>query len=217
MALKVKIWTPKFEEIQKLFASEYSLKILVIIYQMSRQGRQLCAADVAKLLNIHVTTAKKNLELLSEYEFLEKEEFPHRPGKPTYFQMKKSEITITLNMETLIENIDQTDNISELPNPSIRENPNLPPRVTYNINNDGLVKEIIVKSRTKGRKTIKRKIVLKKDETNLMKYLPHPTMDSKSFQDILKEANIIDYYNAKMLFEFVKKLMKYDIVEVIES
>ena len=214
MVSKMLLWTPTYQEFQSLISSDYTLKILILIHKMSNDGHRLCAADVSKMIGVHITTAKKNLDLLSQIGLINGEVFINKPGKPTYFSIKHDMVNITLDLNKLADTISENVSISTLPSLLIREQPNLSPRVVYNFNDDGLVKEIIVKRKTKAKKMIKQRIVLKKNEVLLMKFLPHPTMKMKSFQDILKEIGIEDYYIGKILYEFVIKLKKYEIIEV---
>lgn len=216
MVSKMLSWTPTYQEFQSLISSDYTLRILVLIHKMSDDGHHLCAADVSKMMGIHITTAKKNLDLLSQIGFISGEVFANKPGKPTYFSIKHDIVNINLDLNKLADTANENMSISTLPSLLIREQPNLSPRVIYKFDDNGLVTEIVVKKKTKGKKSIKQRIVLKKNETSLMKYLPHPTMKLKSFQDILRNIGIEDYYIGKILYNFVIKLKKYEIIEVKE-
>ncbi len=214
MVLKVELWTPTYQEFQDLFSNDYSLKILSILHQMHLENRTLCAADVAKLLDIHISTAKKYLDLLADKSFVNKEFFPNKQGKPTYYSIKSMKINVNLDLERLSKNIQENVEFNSLPNPKIREKPNLEPRIAYKVNDEGLVTEILVKKLTKAKRRVQQQITLTDIQSAFMKYLPHPTMKTESFQSISKKAGVQDFFNMKMLVPFLDKLVKHDIIEV---
>ncbi|MFX0123840.1 MAG: hypothetical protein ACFFAE_09400 [Candidatus Hodarchaeota archaeon] len=203
------IWGLDYSSFQELFANEYSLKILALIYQ---KRNPLCAADISKLLDIHISTAKKYLDLLAEKNFLKSEKHLHKPGKPTFYFLLVDTIDISLDLSQIVETMDVplvTDNI---PNPLVRENTNFTPRVLFHLDKKDMVNKISVKIRTKAKKTIVHKILLSETESQFMKYIPHPTMEPKPFLDICSKAGISDYYSIKEAYNFAEKLLKYDII-----
>jgi len=173
-----------------------------------------CAADMAKLLDIHVSTAKKYLDLFFNCDFLERQVISNKPGKPTYFYPKSSQITITLDMNYIARSL--TTNLDEgsLTDPLIRQRLDPELGVTYDIGSDRIYRKITVKKRTKARRFVKQKLELSRTEGQFMKYLPHPTMEHDSFLQVCKDAGIVDYYEIKSLHFFVKKLEKLGIVEI---
>ena len=50
---------PNYQQFQELFANEYALKLLVIIYQQCQKDIFPCAADLSKVLGIHISTVSK--------------------------------------------------------------------------------------------------------------------------------------------------------------
>jgi len=214
MGFTLKTWAPKYHEFQKMFANDYALKILAIL---SQQSEKLCAADVARILEIHISTAKKYLDLLFNYQFIDRELIPNKPGKPTYYSAKSTQIEIMINIDAIAQEINKESQKDALPNPYIRETPNLQPRITYVFNKTGLVEAIIIKRRTKAKRIVKQKITLNKAESVFMKYLPHPSMQAERFLTICERTQLKNYFTIKGLVSFVKKLKKYDIIEVIDS
>ncbi|MFW9992956.1 MAG: hypothetical protein ACFFD4_13015 [Candidatus Odinarchaeota archaeon] len=206
------VWKPSYQEFQTVFSNDYSLRILSIL---SRKNQIICAADVAKLLDIHISTAKKYLDVLCDYQFIDKEFFPDKPGKPTYYTIKAREFTIMLDLPYLAQTLHEQSERSPLPNPLIREKPDLPPRVTYILDNAGIVKGLVVKKRTKARRYVKQRITLSKDESNFMKYLPHPTMEAEPFLEICRKANLTSYYTIKSILPFIEKLTKFGVIGTI--
>ncbi|MFQ6123750.1 MAG: hypothetical protein ACE5R6_03975 [Candidatus Heimdallarchaeota archaeon] len=209
----MKTWAPTYHEFQKIFANDFTLKILAIL---SQQSQKLCAADVARILDIHISTAKKYLDLLFDYQFIDCELFPNKPGKPTYYSIKSTRIEITIDIDAIAQEINEELQKDALPNPSIRETPNLQPRITYVFNKAGLVEAIIIKRRTKAKRIVKQKITLNKAESAFMKYLPHPSMHAERFITICERAQLKNYYAIKGLISFAEKLKKYDIIEEID-
>lgn len=203
------IWELDYSSFQQLFANEYSLKILSIIYQKSTA---LCAADVSKLLDIHISTAKKYLNLLAENDLLKSEKYLQRPGKPTYYSLLVDHFNISLDLAHLTETMDVPTVSENIPNPQIREKTNLPSKVHFLLDIKDMVTEISVKVQTKAKKTIAHKIILNEVESQFMKYIPHPTMEPEYFLDICVKAGISDYYSIKEVYLFVEKLSKYDLI-----
>ncbi|MFX1507896.1 MAG: hypothetical protein ACFFDC_17555 [Promethearchaeota archaeon] len=203
------VWELDYSSFQQLFANEYSLKILSLLFQKSNK---LCAADVSKLLDIHISTAKKYLDLLAENNFLRGEKYLQKPGKPTYYSLLVDRINISLELSHLAETMDVPTVTENIPNPKIRENTNLPPRAQFLLDTKDMVTEISVKVQTKAKKTIARKIILNETEGQFLKYIPHPTMQPEHFLDICTKAGISDYYSIKEAYLFTEKLAKYDLI-----
>ena len=206
-------WAPSYTEFHDVFTNGFCVKILTLIHRQSRKGVILCAADIAKLLDIHVSTATKYLELLVQHELVEKEQIVTKPGKPTYYRVVSSSVSLTLDLDSFGEFLEATVTDGDLPNPSIRELPNLAPRVVYEIDTDGLVTAFLIQLHTKARRVKKIRIPLSPLESALMKYLPHPTMSAEPFLEVCQNAGIIDYYSQKTLLSFLEKLVKYAIIE----
>ncbi len=195
-----------------MFSNDYTLKILAIL---SQQSQKLCAADVARILEIHISTAKKYLDLLFDYQFIDRELIPDKPGKPTYYSAKSTKIDITINIDAIAQEINKESQKDALPNLYMRETPNLQPRITYVFNKTGLVEAIIIKRRTKAKRIVKQKLTLNMAESAFMKYLPHPSMQAERFLTICERAQLKNYFTIKGLIPFVEKLKKYEIIEEI--
>lgn len=207
-------WKPYYQEFQDMFSNENALRILALI---SGEKQQYCAADIAKLLDIHVSTAKKYLDLFYEHDFIEKQGFSNKPGKPTYYYPKSNQIIITLDIHKIARSLTEKLDEGTLPDPFIREKPNLESGVTYDIDSKGLVRELTVKIRTKAKRFVKQKLKLSKAESQFMKYLPHPTMEFEPFLQVCRRAKLINYFEIKSLLSFVGKLEKLGIIELKEA
>jgi predicted transcriptional regulator len=207
-------WKPNYEEFQELFSNENALRILALL---SQEKQQYCAADIAKLLDIHISTSKKYLDLFYTHSLIEKEEFANKPGKPTYYYPKSDQITISLDMSAIAHSLTESLDKDMLPNPLIRERPNIESGTTYDIDRKGLVREITVKKRTKAKRFVKQKLKLSTTEGQFMKYLPHPTMEFNPFLQICSRAKIINYFEIKSLFSFIRKLENLGTIELKEA
>lgn len=188
----------------------------MILSQYTRKKQKICAADIAKILDIHVSTATKYLELLCKNKFVNKRQDLNKPGKPTYYRMSVESISITLDLPLISKEFQESQNLSELPSPYIREKPNLEPRVSYSFDDDGIITRIMIKSKTKGGRNISQKITLSETESAFMKYIPHPTMNTEPFLEICRKAGINDFFVVKEVLSFLEKLKKYEIVEIKE-
>ncbi|MFX0211728.1 MAG: hypothetical protein ACFFDT_37475 [Candidatus Hodarchaeota archaeon] len=210
----MRTWKPDYHQFQELFANDYCLKILILIAQKSQMEELPCAADIAKILDIHISTATKYLDLLYNYEFIDKKQFIDRPGKPTYYELKSFENSIKLDLLFMNQTLQQIFDITSLPNPLLREKANLPPRVEYTYDNEQIIREIVVKKRTKARRVIQRKFILSEAESDFMAAIPYPTMETKHFLEVCTQAGITDYFTLKEIYSFLQKLEKYQIIEL---
>ena len=210
--LILRIWKPDYQQFQELFANDYCLKILTLITQKNKLKEFPCANNIAKILGINISTATKYLDLLCNHEFIDKEQFIDRPGKPTYYKLRSLNISINLDLRFMNQTLQKISDITSLPNPLLREKAN--PRVDYYLDKEGLITRIVVKKKTKARRIIKRKFTLSKNESNFMKYIPHPKMETKQFTEVCAQAGVNDFFTLKELYNFLQKLEKYQIIEL---
>ena len=210
-------WNPDYQEFQELFSNDYSLKILSIIYLKSKTNETPCGHDIAKILNIHISTATKYLDLLYKYKFIEREQITNKPGKPTYYKTKTKSISITLDLPLITQNLQNFLEEVHMPDPLLREKINLAPRVKYNLNDNGTIESIMIKTKTKAKKLVKRELTLNNIESNFMKYIPFPTMKAARYSEICSDAGLNDILTRKELYYFVENLAKYDIIELVEG
>ncbi len=207
-------WKPNYQEFQDMFSNENALRILALL---SLEKQEYCAADISKLLDIHISTSKKYLDFFYDHDFIEKKEFSNRPGKPTYFYPKSNQITITLDLHNIAHSLAKKMDETTLPDPLIRERPNLVSGVTYDIDRKGLVRGITVKKRTKARRYVKQEFKLSTAEGQFMKYLPHPTMEFEPFLKVCRRAKLANYFEVKSLLSFVRKLENLGIIDLKET
>ncbi|MFX0017076.1 MAG: hypothetical protein ACFFB2_20400 [Promethearchaeota archaeon] len=202
-------WKPNLTEFQELFSNDIMLKVLVTLAQ--QKDMRSSASELALILNIHKSTAKKYLTLLQKYNFVKKKDYLTHQGKPSYYRLITKQIPIVLDVDTLSK--DLQDELF-IPDVKIREKRNIYPRITYVFGEEGRVEVIKVKKRTKAPKTITFKIKLSQKEGELIKILPHPTMDPESFLTICSKLNIKNKFTKKSLYLFILKLKKYGIIDV---
>ena len=203
------MWKPSIQEFYELFIKEYVLNIMVVMN--SRIDKSITPTELSDVLQIHVSTAKKYLELLAKYEFASKLILTEKLGRPTVYTLKTTTINISLNLEkdTSIEDIDV-----EIWNPTMREVKNIDQIATYVFDSDDLLKEIKVKSLTKAKRFVTQTIELSKNEQQFMKYLPFSTEEAKPLIKICNKAKIEAIVDIKAIENFVKKLLKYDLIEI---
>ena len=205
------LWKPTYQEFQELLTNEFVLKILVVLSK--QENMRGCAANISTILGVHVSTAKKYLELLHKYQFVKEEFVPTQPGKPTYYTLKTTQIQIALDLNILSQSLQSEYSIPDL---TIREKRDLYPRLTFTLDVEGMVKGIIFRKRTKARRNVTHRIELTTSESNFMKHLPLPTMQPESFLEICKKAQITDYFIKKSLFNFVQKMKKLGVIEELQ-
>ena len=134
-------WKPEYQEFQDMFSNENALRILALL---SIEKQQYCASDISKLLDIHISTAKRYLDLFDKHEFIEKQKFSNKPGKPTYYYPKSNQITITLDMPNIAGSIIEKFDEETLPNPLIRERPNNMSGVIYDIDSKVFIVSLLI-------------------------------------------------------------------------
>ena len=192
-------WKPNYQEFQEIFSNDYCLKILSILYLKTQKNESPCGHDIAKILNIHISTATKYLDLLYKNKFIQREQILNKPGKPTYYKTNADTISITIDLPLIAQNLQD-----------------LSSRVKYILNEKGTVKTIIIKMKTKAKRIVKREFSLNNIESKFMKYIPFPTMNASHYSKICSDAGIYDVLTRKELYYFVENLAKYDIIELLE-
>ncbi len=203
------MWQPTIQEFQELFVNPYILDIMVVIN--SRSGKNITPTELSDVLEIHVSTAKKYLELLVKHNFATKKVLKEKLGRPTVYTLTKSNINISLSLDkdSQVEDLDV-----EIWNPTIREVKNINKLAIYVLDSNDLVKEIKIKSRTKAKRFVTLTIELSKNEQMFMKYLPFSTADPKSLVKICGKAKLESIVDIKAIENFVKKLLKYNLIEI---
>ncbi len=201
-------WKPAYQDFQNLFTNEKTLKILVILHKY--RNKTASASDIAKILDVHISTAQKYLEILHDYQLVDKKTAAHKPGKPTYYTLTTGELTINLDMAHLSSTLEEDETI---PNPVIREKVFSQRKINYILDENNFIREITWIQRAKDGRRVKRGIILSDAEIQFMKYLPHPTMQPEPFLEICEKGQITDYFTVKSLLLFVRKLQELDIIE----
>ena len=202
------MWMPTIQEFKELFANNYILDVLSIL--SAKNDKSITPMELSDLLEIHVTTAKKYLELLTKYDFTSKIILKNKLGRPSVYTLIKETIEIKFS---LTNNFLEDDLILDIWNPVIRESVNIDEIAEYRFDSDILVNEIKVKIRTKAKKDIPIILKLDKNESLFMKYLPPPQSDPKSLIKICNSANISSNIDMKLIENFARKLLKYKLIE----
>ena len=204
------MWQPSIQEFQELFNNQYVLNIMVVMN--SRIGKNITPTEISDVLQIHVSTAKKYLELLVKHDFATKEVLIDKLGRPTLYTLTKAHIDISLSLDNE-SNVQELD--IEIWNPTIREVKNIDQLATYVFDTNDLLKEIKVRSITKAKRYVTLTIELSKSEQFFMKYLPFSTEEPKSLIKICNKAKIESVVDMKAIENFVRKLLKYNLIESI--
>ncbi|MFX0208247.1 MAG: ArsR/SmtB family transcription factor [Candidatus Hodarchaeota archaeon] len=206
---------PQYSDIQGLFSvfsNDYVIKMLALIFQ--KPDKCSSASELASILGIHVSTAKKHLELLHKFGFLTKKIANDRQGRPTYYTLKTDQVVILLDLKTLSGTVDY--NIS-FPNVLIREKKGLYPRVQFIFGENKSIKSINIRKRTKAHRTRIQRLNLTDDESKFLEYLPHPTMEPCSLLELCERANITGLIRIRSIYNFVVKLQDLGILNCVEQ
>jgi len=205
---------PKYSDIQGLFSvfsNDFVIKILALIFQ--KPDKCSSASELASILGFHISTAKKNLEILHELGVLTKKIADDQQGRPTYYTLKTDQVEILLDLKTLSETVDY--NIS-VPNVLIREKKGIYPRIQFILSENKSIKFISIRKRTKAHRTRTQHLNLTSDESKFLEYLPHPTMEPCSLSDLCERANITGLIRMRSLYNFVVKLRDLGIIKCVE-
>ena len=63
------MWQPSIQDFKEVFTNQYTLNILIIL----RDKQSTTPSELANILEIHISTAKKYLELFYKHNFLSNE------------------------------------------------------------------------------------------------------------------------------------------------
>lgn len=201
-------WVPTYNDFQNLFSNVYVMRILVSLSKL--KGKRGCATEIASILDVHISTTKKYLDLLHRYEMLSKELVRSQPGKPTYYTLKGDKLHVILDLDSMAQDLQSEFTVQDF---LIREKKGNYPKVSFVIDKHGMVCSINVRKRTKAQRYVTRKIELATSESLFIKNLPHPAMDPKSFLKICKEAQISNSFTLKSVYNFSLKLIELGIIE----
>lgn len=207
MFLSLKPSYSDLRELFSVFSNDFVIKILTLISQ--KPGKCSSASELASILGIHVSTAKKYLELLHEHGFMTKKIANDQQGRPTYYTLKTDQVVIFLDLKTLSETVDY--NIS-VPNVLIREKKGIYPRVRFLYGENKEIKSIKIRKRTKAHRTRTQHLNLTDDESKFLKYIPHPTMEPCSLSDLCERAKITGMIRIRSIYNFVLKLRDLGII-----
>ena len=205
------MWQPSIQQFKELFTNEYIPNIMVIMN--TTFDKSITPTELSDILEIHVTTAKKYLELLVKYNFATKKVLTKKLGRPSLYTLTTNKILISLSLDE-----DSTiDEINiEIWNPTIREIKNIDEIANYIQDKDGLIEEIKVKIKTKAKRYVTLGIKLSKKEQQFMKYLPFSTAEPKSLIKVCQKAGIETIVEMKSIETFVRKIKSYNLIEIIE-
>ncbi len=203
-------WIPNYSEFQELFFNEFSLKILVSLSQ--QENMKICAAELAAVLEIHISTAKKYLDLLHKYNFVDKELVSTKPGKPTYYTLKTRDLKVILDFDKLSRSLQTEYAISDI---FIREKKGIYPKIKFVFGDEKIVSAILIRKQTNTHRLITQRLKLTTIESEFLKYLPFASMPPESFLEICKKAQVILPFSIKSLYNFVQKLKTLGIIEEI--
>jgi hypothetical protein len=179
-------WIPSYSEFQELFFNEFSLKILASLAQ--HENMRICAAELAAVLEIHISTAKKYLDLLHKYNFVDKELIATKPGKPTYYTLKTTDVKIILDFDKLSQSLQADYTISDI---VIREKKGIYPQIKFVFGDEKIISAILIRKRTNTHRLITQRLELTTIESEFLKYLPFASMPPESFLKICNKAQVI--------------------------
>ena len=206
------MWKPTIQEFKELFSNDHILTAMVLLNK--KTTKNITPTELSDLLKIHITTAKKYLELLTKYGFTTKQVFTDKLGRPSVYTLT----TATLSIELSLDEESEFQQIEmDFWNPMIREPIGIDERATYVLDSEGITQAIKIKLKTKAKRLVTFTLELDDKEKKFMKYLPFPTDDPKSLIKICNYANITSPIDIKSIENFVRKLLKYKLIEIVQE
>ena len=206
------MWQPTIQQFKELFSNDHILTAMVLMNKKSTKN--VTPSELSDLLKIHITTAKKYLELLTKYGFTTKNVLSDKQGRPSVYTLTTTTLTIALSLdkESEFQKIEM-----DFWNPLIREPIDIDKIATYDHHSEGLIQSFKTKIKTKAKRLVTFTIELDNKETYFMKYLPFPTDDPKPLIKICTDANITSPIEIKSIENFVRKLTKYNLIEIVQD
>jgi len=185
----------------KPFAEDL-LKLLLIYKDIS-------ASEAATRLDLHIKTAQDFFEELLYFEIVEKREVYERKRPYFRYKLKKTKLTIDINLNDLHESKphEKNDKLEQ----HVKEKINAGATFTTSVDNTYISSVSFFTG--EGRKRKVRKISLTVIQGRFLYYLPFPTEQPKSIRDILKRAGIDEAHSAEIL-DIVEVLKENNVIEV---
>ena len=184
----------------KPFAEDL-LKLLLIYKDIS-------ASEAATRLDLHIKTAQDFFEQLLQFEIVEKEEVYERKRPYFRYKLKKTKLTIDIDLSKLYESKHKEEN-HELEQ-QVKEKINAGATFTTSVDNTYISSVSFFTG--EGRKRKVRKISLTVIQGKFLYYLPFPTEQPKRIRDIIKRAGI-DEANSAEILDIVELLKENNVIE----
>jgi len=184
----------------KPFAEDL-LKLLLIYKDIS-------ASEAATRLDLHIKTAQDFFEELLYFDIVEKQEVFERKRPYFRYSLKKTKLTIDVDLNKLYESKpnDKNDKLAR----RVKEKINAGATFTTSVDNTYISSVSFFIG--EGRKRKVRKISLTVIQGRFLYYLPFPTEQPKSIHDILKRAGIDETHSAE-IFDIVDVLKENNVIE----
>ncbi len=184
----------------KPFAEDL-LKLLLIY-------RDISASEAATRLNLHIKTAQDFFEELLHFDIVEKQEVYERKRPYFRYKLKKTKLTIDIDLSKLYESKHKEEN-HELEQ-QVKEKINAGATFTTSVDNTYISSVSFFTG--EGRKRKVRKISLTVIQGKFLYYLPFPTEQPKRIRDIIKRAGI-DEANSAEILDIVELLKENNVIE----
>jgi len=202
---KDKVKDKYFKDSQKLAAvlsKEYTQDFLrlLLIY------RDISASEAAARLNLHIKTAQDFLEVLEGAGIVEKHEAAEKKRPYFRYALKKKQIQITVDLETLY---DPHEHISKK-NWRIRERKNS--GVLFKEGRDERISAVFI-FQGEGRARTERRLSLTDCQGRFLFHLPFPTGTPLEIYEICKKAGLGDGCLPEII-DLVEMLQEYGILEI---
>jgi predicted transcriptional regulator len=178
------------------------------LFRLLMTYNNISASEAASRLNLHIRTVQEFFEAMYELEILRKEEVFEKKRPYFRYSLEKSEIRMELDLKKLFNSQQPQGQLSQ----KIREYPDA--RARFSLSRDGQHISHVYIWTGNGREQKERKISLSLPQGKFLFYLPFPSADALSVNDIMKKADVEEKHSAEIL-DIVQVLIEFKVIDKI--
>ena len=175
------------------------------IFRLLKNYHDISASEAASRLDMHIRTVQDFLEVMADYDILEREKVFEKKRPYNRYMLKQKHIAISIDLEK------EFSVSTEEKGFKIREKSNS--RARFTTSRNGSYFSAITVWSGKGRAQKERRISLTKAQGAFLYHLPFPDAGAKTIEQLMKKADI-NAIHQKEIEDIVEEL---SILEVIKK
>ena len=178
------------------------------IFRLLMTHHNISASEAASRLDLHIRTVQEFLEVMADYDILNKDEVYERKRPYYRYSIKKKKIMISIDLDVSFPKIKKPNYDFK-----IREKKNSGAKFTIARNGNYFSK--ISFWLGKGREGKQRIINLTVAQGEFLYYLPFPDAEALSINETIKKAEISKLYISE-INNIIDELIKLNIIEKVD-